>query len=186
MARKPMPPHARMVFKGQIFEVWQWEQVLYDGKTAVFERLRRPDTAIIIPIVDGKILISDEEQPDVAPFMCVPSGRIEAGEDPLEGAKRELLEETGYASDDWELVTEQRPSGKVEWSIFVYIARGCTKVAEQSLDGGEKIASRLVTFDEFLMLADDPEFRSHEIIDMLLRARIDPEKRSALKARLGC
>jgi hypothetical protein len=82
-------------------------------------------------------------------------------------------------------MVERRPSGKVEWSIFVYIARNCRKVQDQELNGGEKISPRLVSFEELLMLSDDTNFCSHEVIDTLLRARIDPAKRAALKTKLG-
>jgi ADP-ribose pyrophosphatase len=184
--RKPLPDHAKKVFKGEVFEVWQWEQELYNGETAVFERLRRPDTAIIIPVVNGNIMVVDEEQPDTGPFLSVPSGRIEDGESPQDGAARELLEETGYASDDWELLAAQRPSGKIEWTIHIYVARACRKVKEQELDGGEKITPRLVSFEKFLMLSDDPAFRAQEVTDMLLRARLDPQKSALLKKKLGC
>ncbi len=181
---KPMPADAKMVFKGEIFEVWQWDQELYDGSRAIFERLRRPDTAVVVPVLDGSIVVVDEEQPDAEPFVSVPSGRIEEGEDPFEAAKRELKEETGLESEDWIPWMQVRPVGKIEWTIFVFIARGCRKASEQKLDAGEKIAIRPVSFDDFLALSDDSTFRSAEIVDVLLRARIDPAKKADLHVLL--
>ncbi len=149
---KPIPPQATMVFKGKIFEVWQWEQELFDGTTATFERLRRPNTAQVIAVVDDKILIVDQEQPDSIHFTSIPGGRCDEGEDPLLAAKRELLEETGYSSDDWVLFREENPVGKIEWTIYTYVARNCRKVREPELDAGERMSSRLVSFDEFIAL----------------------------------
>ena len=47
---KPIPKDARCVFKGVIFEVWQWEQKMFDGSMATFERIKRPDTVVIIQL----------------------------------------------------------------------------------------------------------------------------------------
>ena len=45
-----MPEHAKKVFSGVMFDVYQWEQEMYDGSTATFEKLTRPDTAQVIPV----------------------------------------------------------------------------------------------------------------------------------------
>src|SRR3989338_5204026 len=93
----PMSPNAKRVFKGELFEVWQWEQKLYDGSTAVFEKIRRQATALVIPVVGDKILIQRQEQPHRrSAYLSLAGGRIEDGEEPLLAAQRELLEQTGY------------------------------------------------------------------------------------------
>lgn len=174
-----------MVFKGEIFEVWQWPQKMYDGSTVTFERLRRPDTAVIVPTTeDNNVIVLDQEQPDTDAFISMPSGRCDEGEEPFATAKRELREETGYESDNWEPFMEVRPSGKIEWTIYVYLARNCKKVAEPDLDGGEKIDVRTVSFGDFLQLADEPNFRSPELTETMLRARLDPVKKEELRKKL--
>ena len=96
-AKRPLPKHAKKVFTGEIFDVYQWEQEMYDGSTVIFEKIKRADTVSVIPITtEQKILISHEEQPGLKPFYGVFGGRIEPEENPLSAAKRELLEETGY------------------------------------------------------------------------------------------
>ena len=179
-----MPENAKMVFKGEIFEVWQWEQKLYDGSTTTFERLRRPDTVLVVPTTKDAVLVLDEQQPDSDSFITTPAGRLEEGEYPLDGAKRELKEETGYESDDWEPLMELHPVSKMEWVIYIYIARNCKKMAEPQLDPGEKITVREVPFDEFLALCDEPTFRAQELSHLMLRALFDPAKKEELHKKL--
>src|SRR5580698_1696402 len=99
-----LPPQAKKVFQGKIFSVYQWEQQLYDGTTATFEMLKRPGTIQIIPTADNQIYLSYEEQPTKLRSFTLLGGRMEPDEYPLETAKRELLEESGLESDNWELI----------------------------------------------------------------------------------
>lgn len=179
-----MPDNAHCVFKGKIFEVWQWEQQLFDGTFKTFERLKRADTAQTIAVVGDKILVQDEQQPDSDLFISLPGGQCDDGEDPLESAKRELHEETGYESDDWELFNEQIPSGKIEWVSHTFIARNCRVTGDPHLDAGEKISPRFLDFEEFIMLSDNPLFRSVDLASVLLRMRLDPEKKEEFRKRL--
>lgn len=181
MTKGALPSNAKMVFKGEIFEVWQWPQTMYDGTTVTFERLRRDDSAQVIAVVDGKILLQTQEQPDrTSPFLSLPGGRIEEGEDPLVGAKRELLEESGYASDDWELFSAHSPYSKIEYVSYTYIARQCSYVQAPMLDAGEKIETQAIDFDSFLSLSDNPAFRGGELRGVLLRARYEPAEKEKL------
>ena len=61
-----------------------------------------------------------------------------ASEDALDAAKRELLEETGYESDEWtHLITIPSNATVSDNYAFVYMARNCRKVAGQNLDDTE-------------------------------------------------
>ncbi len=180
-----IPPQATQVFKGKIFEVWQWEQKLFDGTTDTFEMLRRPNTANVIAVVGENILVCEQRQPDrQQAYLSLPGGRCDWNEDPLAAAKRELLEETGYASDDWEIFQEHSPEAKLDWTILTYVARNCRKAQEPHLDAGEEITARLLTFDEFLAMSDDPRYHEGEMITTLLRARLNPAMQSELRGKL--
>lgn len=176
---KNIPKNAKRVFKGVVFDVWQWKQKMFDGSVEIFEKLRRPDTVNVIPVVGDKILILRQRQPDwKKDKTTIAGGRIDEGEKPLAAAKRELLEETGYASNDWVLWKKQNLSGKIIWTIYTYIARDCYFQQLPQPDAGEKIDTKLITFDEFLMLSDDPDFYEGEIKSSLLRSRFDKKCRN--------
>ena len=90
-------------------------------------------------------------------FTELVGGVIEPGEDPLAAARRELLEETGFAGGDWELymVISQNPSTSNNYT-YCFIARGVEETARQHLDETEDIAVKLLTEQEVKnMLVND-------------------------------
>lgn len=92
-----IPDAANRVFKGVVYDVYQWEQELFDGSHATFEMLKRPDTASVLPVVDNKVVILNEEQSHRGFKITFPSGRVDpADTSMLETAQRETFEETGY------------------------------------------------------------------------------------------
>ncbi len=183
--REGLPPNARMVFKGEIFEVWQWEQRMFDGTTEIFEKVWRPPTVEVIAAVGDKILIEEQDQPDHSHYINLPSGRIDNEKAPLAEAKRELLEETGYESDDWQSFMHNNNRGKVLHDGYYFVARNCKKTREPKLDAGEKITTRFITFDELLALADEPHFWAFpEFVTYLLQLRLDPAKKQEFKSLL--
>lgn len=176
------PPNAKKVFQGRIFEVYQWEQKLFDGSLATFERLKRVDTAQVVAVAGDKILIQKQEQPSLGTFFSLPGGMCNSYEElPLEAGKRELLEETGYQSDAWSLWRTNQPFTKIVWTLHTFFARNCIKVQEPMLDAGEKIQNILMTYDEFLSLADEPMFRDFTLIPDLLRAQRSKTERDAFQ-----
>lgn len=73
----------------------------------------------------------------------------ESDANPLEAAKRELLEETGYGGGDWKAWMRvcANPATQNNWT-YSFFADGVQRVAEPSLDAGEEISVRLFTFAE--------------------------------------
>lgn len=153
---RKIPSHAKRVFHGVLFDVYQWDQEMFDGSHQTFEALRRiPSTEVIL--VDGEqIIIAEQEQPGRPPYLSLFGGQMRDDEptDPLEHAKKELLEETGFEAEEWTYLEDTNfPMHKLDWHNYIFVARSPRKVQEPQLDVGEKIKLRHVSFDEFLRLA---------------------------------
>lgn len=73
---------------------------------------------------------------------------MEPGESPEAAARRELLEETGYAADDLiDLGSTWANFGNHTNRVHHFLARGCARVAEQSLDDSESIVVHVLSLD---------------------------------------
>lgn len=162
-----IPQQAECVFKGQIFDVFQWEQQLFDGSTETFEMLRRPDTVVAMCIVEDKLLVLHDEQPHRGIRRNFPGGRVDQTDESIEAAAaREVHEETGYSFKNWRLVKVVQPQVKIEWFVYVLIAWEVTGQDEPHADPGEKIiveklslneVKRLIT-DKVVYMPDSSEF----------------------------
>lgn len=179
-----LPKNAKRVFKGVIFDVYQWEQKMFDGSTAIFEKLKRPNTASVIAVVGNKILIQEEQQPDGGKYWAFPGGRTEEGESDLEAAERELLEESGYASEDVILWKKFIPSPKIIRKIYYYIARDAKLVEKPKPDRGEIFEYKFVSFDELIMLSENEIFVERDIIPLFLHMQLHPEEKEEFQKLL--
>src|SRR5258705_10930315 len=88
----------------------------------------------------------------------IPGGVVEDGEDPLEGVKRELLEETGYTASEFIQVGALYPNPAFQTNtMYCYLALNAEKVTGQSLDDGEDIEVHLVPLDELVAMTQRGE-----------------------------
>jgi 8-oxo-dGTP pyrophosphatase MutT (NUDIX family) len=163
-----IPDNAKRVFQGKIYDVYQWPQTLFDGSVATFEMLKRPDTVIVIGIVDNHILLLDDEQPHRGSRMSLPGGRVEPNEATLAAAQREVHEETGYTFKHWSLVRVWQPETKIEWFVYLYVAWDVLAREDPHVDAGERIAVRLETYEQVRRLAsgdDSPLEEAHTLFE---------------------
>lgn len=78
-------------------------------------------------------------------------GVADPGEPYLEGARRELLEETGYGGGEWQPWVQLSPNPATHTNIcHIFLATGVYKIADQALDDTEEIAVRLLSAKEML------------------------------------
>ncbi len=165
-----IPEGATKAFHGVMFDVYQWEQELFDGSTKTFEMLKRPDSVDVIAVRDGKILVVEQEQPGTGVFYSFPGGRhdVEA-ENELQAGQRELLEETGMQFRNWKLIAAFQPHLKIDWVVYTFLATEFVSQREQELDAGERITVVPKTVAEIKELNKDPHTRylGREIFESL-------------------
>jgi 8-oxo-dGTP pyrophosphatase MutT (NUDIX family) len=181
LSPQPLPKNAKRVFKGVIFDVYQWRQKMFDGSIETFEKLKRSDIVNVLPIVNGKVVLTQQEQPGGRPFIGVLGGRIDKNETPLQAAERELMEESGLKAEKFVLWYAVNPFPKIDCAIYTFIAKNCVKVSGQKLDSGEKIKLISVTFDQFVKLTADQRYRDWEISLKIFRVTQNPAEFQKIK-----
>lgn len=184
---KKIPDNAKKVFEGIIFDVYHWEQEMFDGTTSTFEIVKRIGSVTTLAVVDNKIVVNIEEQPTESSFLTLPGGRIDRGESAIDSAKRELMEETGLESDDWVNWFEIDASDmiKIEWLTSYFIAKNCKKTSEVRFDKGEKIETKYITLEELIEMRHDLRNRISGLKDVLEKAANSEEEKQKLKELLG-
>jgi len=131
------------LFKGHFLHAFRDTVRLPDGASTVREYVVHPGAVMIIPLLvdeNGQLRLILERQyryPVKQVMIEFPAGKLDAGEDILACAQRELLEETGYRAAEWARAGVLHPviSYSTEF-IDVWFARGLT-AGERQLDGGE-------------------------------------------------
>jgi ADP-ribose pyrophosphatase len=104
--------------------------------------IERPDAAIIFPLTPaGEVVLVRQYRPPIGMMeLGLPAGLVEEGEEPEKAARRELLEETGYAGGEWESLgaVASSPSLKDNWA-HLYLARGVERAGSQQPDEYERL-----------------------------------------------
>ena len=88
--------------------------------------LKLPDYASVVAITeDGRVVIVRQYRPAVDRYTLeLPSGLVDPGETPLESARRELLEETGYQAGEMEMLGSMEPdTGRLGNRVWGFVAR---------------------------------------------------------------
>lgn len=132
-----------VVFDCCRFNVVKKEYKREDGVN--FERLIvNPGNAVmILAVTDNNEIVFVEQMREAVGKVCLelPAGMIDKGELPIEAAKRELEEETGLISNDFELLLEGYPSaGYTSEKLYIYLARNFSE-GKVHLDETEEIVS---------------------------------------------
>lgn len=149
--------------EGKFLTTKSYKCKLNNGQTITREKLLKNgsdgSSSIILPITeDNKVILAVEPRVFTKRTVDVglPAGYIEKDEEAVHAAKRELLEETGYTSDEFiSLGSFYQDQGCSEAYNHYYVALNCRKVNVQNLDDGEFIKYILVDFNEVNELIEE-------------------------------
>jgi ADP-ribose pyrophosphatase len=147
-------------YTGNIIGVDLMTVITPNGEKATRDVVIHPGASAIIPLDnEGNIyLVKQYRTPVGKLFLELPAGKLDANEDPLECAKRELLEETGLYSDDFTHITSIHTTpGFCNEVIHIYLATNLKK-SNACLDEGE-----FLTCDKY-KISDLSDMISNQLI----------------------
>ena len=113
------------------------------GREGEFYVLEAPDWINVVALTeDGEIVLVEQYRHGTRHnTLEIPGGMVDPeDESPLAAARRELLEETGYASEMWEEIGVVEPNPAILSNrCFTYLATGARRIADPTPDGHEEI-----------------------------------------------
>lgn len=164
------------VFDGRLLHVFRDRVRLPDGKESTREFIRHPGASAIVLLREGgvglEVLLERQwRYPLGRAFWEVPAGKLDAGEDPLVCAKRELKEETGYAGESWTSLSHLCPGiGYSNEVIHLFLARA-GEAGARELDPGEFLDLHWVPFEQAISWVLSGEIDDSKTIVSLFRAQ---------------
>ena len=152
------------IFSGKLIDLYFDHVELPNGKSSTREWIKHPGAVCVIPILsNGNLcLVRQYRYGPIAEFIEIPAGKLDAGEDPLVCAKRELEEEIGYSAGKLTFLTNIHPAiGFSNEKMWMYLAEDLI-LSKQNLDQ-----------DEFLELYP---LSVNEAIDLIFQGKITDVK----------
>lgn len=158
------------IYKGLIFNVTQKIVRLPDGREAPRDMLEMTGAAAIIPVMDdGRILfVRQYREAARMQLIEIPAGKLDAGEEPLTCAERELEEETGYRASSLQFLFKFFPAAAYnDEQLYIYLAEGLTP-GEPKPDEDEFLTPEAIDLQTALSMIDDGRIIDAKTIASLL------------------
>ena len=158
------------IFTGRIFKVVKKYMTGKNGKQLERHIIVHPGAVVILPILsDGRVVLIRQNRVAVDEDLIeLPAGTIEAGEEPMTTARRELIEETGYRADKLMPVMKFYTSpGFVREEMRLFKATGLV-AGPTAQDDDEKIETLLVDIPQAMKMIQSGEIRDAKTIIGLL------------------
>ena len=134
--------------------------------------LEYPDWVNVIAITKDGRFVMERQYRHGAEQVCIelPCGVLENGEEPIEGARRELLEETGYGNGTWtKLMTISANPDNMTNRVHCFLAMDVEPVSDQKLDVNEDLVVELFSRNDVLQLLDSGEILNAQMLSPLYK-----------------
>jgi len=158
--------------KGRVFNLVNENYTLENGVTAEMDFIQHPGAAAMVPMLNNQeVVLIKQYRHAIREFIWeIPAGTLGAGELPLNCARRELVEETGYSANDWNQLGTITPlPGYSDERIHIFLASDL-KVAEQQLDDDEMLNVHPIKFNDALQMILTGEISDGKTISGLFLA----------------
>ena len=145
---------AELIYQSRVFRLCRERTTLPNGVTTTLDLIHHPGSSAVVPLLpDRQVVMLNQYRHSVQQFLWeIPAGTLNPGEDPLEGAKRELMEEAGYRANHFEKLTEILPApGYTDERIHIFLA-GELEPVPQNLDTDEVLEVAHLNFEETLSM----------------------------------
>lgn len=161
----------RLVANGSIIDYYRDTMRLPDGKEVEWDFIDHKGAAAVVPVMDdGRLIMVRQYRNALERYSIeVPAGGLNGRDEPtLEAAKRELSEETGFVSDDLEmLISIKTTVAFCNEKIDIYVARNL-KPGKQHLDEDEYVEYECFTVDELVEKIYNLEIQDSKTICAIL------------------
>ena len=164
---------SELIFDGRVVKLYKDTIELPTGKQSFREVVKHAGGVVILAVKDDKILLVKQFRYPFKEIMYeLPAGKLEAGEDPFEAAKRELEEETGYCADKWtDLGYVYTSPGYSDEKLYLYKAENL-QFTHCHPDEGEIIQAFEYTYNDVLKMINNGQINDAKTLCALLRAQI--------------
>lgn len=152
------------VFSTRVFDLAESISRAPDGREASFNIIEARDWGIVVPVLESKdgfsfLMVRQWRHGSKCESIEFPGGVIERGEDPADGVRRELMEETGYRCEELELLSSMNPNPAIMANtVHIYLARGLSLAGAQDLDENEYLNVLTVPEKELILQNGKPPY----------------------------
>jgi len=152
---------SEVVYQGPLFRVLHDKLIEPGGRQNERDVIRHNGSVVILALDTSKskkdpwIVMERQYRHAANQYLWeLPAGKVDPGEEPLAGAKRELIEETGYQAKKWRPLVEYYASpGFLGESMKVFVAEGL-QAGDARPEEDEEIELRLVKLKDVLKMID--------------------------------
>ena len=160
------------LYAGRVFNLVKENYTLDNGVTSEMDFVQHPGAAAMVPMLNPTdVILIKQHRHAIREFIWeIPAGTLDPEESPLNCARRELIEETGYSAADWHQLGTITPlPGCSDERIHIFLASDL-KAAEQNLDDDEMLKVHQLKLEDALQMIVTGEIADGKTISGLYLA----------------